>query len=123
MRFSRRRPQFVCLGLFALVAQLVSSFGHVHAGGVGYDSAALACRTFFPQAAGNTCPPSHEDDNGCAVCFTISMGGSLVLPEPPALVLPVVSAEGRCPEQTRALTPNVETAAFQARAPPSFVLA
>src|SRR5919198_1956346 len=52
MRLTKRRPQFVWLGLLALVAQLVSSFGHVHAGRAGYATAVLACRTFFPPPAG-----------------------------------------------------------------------
>ena len=123
MRLFRRRPQLVGLGLLALVAQLVSSFGHVHAGHGGYGTAALACRTFFPPPAGQSCPPSHEDENGCAICLTISMAGSLVLPDPPALVPPVHFGEGRCPEHSAALSPAAATAAFQARAPPSSVLA
>jgi hypothetical protein len=124
MQFFRRRPKLGWVALLALAMQLGASFGHIHAGPVrasraGHDATALACRTFFRPAPDQPCPPSHSDDKGCPICWTMILAGSLVVHDAPTLVLPAFSAESPQPAPARTLAPSVATAAFQARAPPS----
>jgi hypothetical protein len=118
MRFFRRRSQFGYLALLALAVQLAASFGHIHTVRAGHDTTALACRTFFQPVASQPCPPSNHDDKSCPVCLTINMSGSLVLGEPPALAFPQFVSDAPLPDRSRTLAPDLETAAFQARAPP-----
>ena len=76
------------LALFALALQLVLSFGHIHPDDFFRLEAPSSART-----AANTAPlpapapalPSHDD---CAICVSMAMVGSSVLPAPVALVPP-----------------------------------
>lgn len=80
------------LALFALALQLVLSFGHIHPDDFFRLEAPSSART-----AANTAPlpapapapalPSHDD---CAVCVSMAMVGSSVLPAPAALVPPAI---------------------------------
>ena len=119
MHFFRHRPRLGCLALLALAMQLAGSFAHFHATRAGQESAALACRTFFPPAPAQPCPPSHRDDKCCAICWTMALAGSVAVPEGPVLALPELAAGSVLPDCARRLAARVPTAAFQARGPPS----
>lgn len=120
MRAFRRWPGLNCLALMALAAQVCLSFGHVHAHAApgGRDLTQLQNRTFFPPPAHQPNAPSHHDENGCLICWTIAIAGSVVLHDPPPLALP--SAGGLPPPiYAHYLAPAAKTSAFHARGPPA----
>lgn len=118
MRHLRRSSSLGYLALVALAAQLVVSFGHIHAPRTPDANLALACRTFFAPAAGENCPPLKSPRDDCAVCWTVALAGALVLPDPPALVLPAPEIESRLAHHRSAHVAVLRTAAFDARGPP-----
>jgi hypothetical protein len=122
MRAFRRNSSLGYLALVALATQLFLSFGHTHTPRAPDANLALACRTFFNPAADHNCPPLKKHDD-CALCWTIAAAGALVLPEPPALALPIPASESQLPERNRALVLQIATAAFDARGPPLSVAA
>ena len=123
MRHFRRRADIGYLALVALATQLFLSFGHTHAPRVPDASLALACRTFFKPAADENCPPLKTPRDDCAVCWTVALAGTLVLPEPPALVLPAPEIESWAPQLRPAQVATIRAAAFDARGPPLSIAA
>ncbi len=87
------------LALFALACQLVLAFGHVHVGNTGNGlgkvySAALSIAAKGPDDAAAT-PASHRQnpngvaDDFCAVCASINLASSLIVPYAPAIIPPL----------------------------------
>jgi hypothetical protein len=123
--FRSRSSLGAWLAPFALTAQLVVSFGHVHldrnASAPGHQSALLASDA--PTSADVASLPASDEapalaDDYCAICALIHLAGTVVASEPPALSLPVVF--GRAHTQSTAefgLTAQSH-ALFAARAPP-----
>jgi hypothetical protein len=77
--FRTKREAVAWLALLALTCQFVLSFGHVHAARLG----STAVTNIGDAAAG--APPPHKNpagpaDDFCAVCASISLAGTLVLP-------------------------------------------
>jgi hypothetical protein len=113
------------LALFALAAQLVVSFGHVHldrgAPVAGHASALL--RAHAPTGMETASLPAGDEapalaDDYCAICALIHLAGTVVAAEPPALPLPVVFARARSELVAEfGLTARHHTL-FAARAPP-----
>jgi hypothetical protein len=113
------------LAFFALACQLVLTFGHVHFASVGFISAGFAGPA--NPAVGGASPPTspvQQPPGGlaqdfCAVCGTIALANTLLLPALPHSVSPVsISAD------LRWLPAAVELASqnrfhFSARGPPS----
>ena len=116
MRFFRRDRRLAGLALFVLAAQLVLSFAHIHVHAAHrYASAATAgsCAVTTPH-----CPSHNDDDALCSICWTMSIAGSLVLPEPVALELPSFESDTLEAQPSVASFSGNETIQFQARAPP-----
>lgn len=119
MQGLRRRRDLRCLALLALAAQIMVCFGHVHVARAADPAAPLACRTFFPPADEHQCPPYRRDDRSCAVCWTVALSGSLILPEPPAVYLPLDPAAEVALAVSRVPVADETATAFDARGPPS----
>ena len=117
MRFFRREQRFAWLALFALAAQLVLSFGHIH---VHAQQAAHAAAPGSCIAGAHAQCPSHDDDDEtrCSTCWTIAIAGSLVIPAPAALVIPAAAAETVEPLPSIGTHADSQTVYFLARAPP-----
>jgi hypothetical protein len=116
MRFFRREQRFAWLALFALAAQLVLSFGHIH---VHAQQAAHAAAPGSCIAGAHAQCPSHDDDETrCSTCWTIAIAGSLVIPAPAALVIPAAAAETVEPQPSTGTHADSQTVHFLARAPP-----
>jgi hypothetical protein len=117
MRFFRREQRIAWLALFALAMQLVVSFGHVHVHAARQPAHAAAQGACAP---GTPAPcPSHDDDDAhCAICWTVSIAGSLVVPAPAALVIPLQEPEPVAPPPSAGTFADNENLGFQARAPP-----
>lgn len=73
------------LALFALALQLALSFGHIHAEDL------IAPASLATASANETAPADHRsslDHDGCAICATVHLAGTLLLPSPVVAVLP-----------------------------------
>ena len=117
MRFFRRDRRLIGLALFALAAQLVLSFAHIHvhaAHRYAHAATAGSCAVTAP----SHCPSQDDEDTFCSICWTMSIAGSLVLPEPVALDLPSLESDTLEPQLSVATFSDNETVQFQARAPP-----
>ena len=119
MRWYRTNRRFAgTLALFALALQITLAFGHIHL----RDFAGIPGVTAETQA--NTqAPAGHNDtdrsaDGYCLICATVSLAGTLVLPDSIALFVPVGSTTTphwhAC---TTSCTP-IGHALFYARGPP-----
>jgi hypothetical protein len=120
MRFFRHRRGLACLALVALATQFYLSLGHTHARGVfaRYAGSAVACRTLTPPSVDKSCPTRHSHEHECPICWTGSIAGSLVLPEQPALAVPVSQSEHLKLRPAAEPLPIRAAASFHARGPP-----
>jgi len=115
------------LALTALAVHLVMTFGHVHAEWFSTPSAVttaiVATGLHGPDAdgAGSPTQPHRAPiaHNFCAVCASISMLGTLVLPVAQRLAPPRVVVRIHELNVTDAVTPGELRSSPQARAPPS----
>ena len=106
------------LGVLALVLQIVLSFGHVHLGGLrqSTDRASVAgahSAPFDPQQL-----PISDADEYCAICATIHLAATSLLPQSPHLSVPFAV---RAVEHANFIPANFlspRRASFQSRAPP-----
>jgi hypothetical protein len=106
--------------LFALAVQITLSFGHVHVGKIAHLSQPAHATQW--QAADGNAPsrPGHPADANdfCAICATIAMVASSVLPEPTAPPLPIAAPYAWGREFAAAFRSRQAHFLFQARAPP-----
>jgi hypothetical protein len=118
VRTNRRVGAWVAL--FALSLQLVLSFGHIHKAALF--SPSITGIATSQVANGGGAPPDSDRrpgaDDFCAICATISLASTLLLPEPSRLTLPVGHALAWLPEFQIALAASEPHLLFQARAPP-----
>jgi hypothetical protein len=119
MQVFRREQKLAWLALFALATQLVCSFGHVHA-----HSAQRVAHSALPASCVSGthagCPSHDNDDEAhCSICWTISIAGSLVVPAPVALVVPMHEAQSVAPQPSKGTLGGNGSVCFQARAPPN----
>jgi hypothetical protein len=87
--FRSKRIGVTWLALFALAGQLTLSFGHVDLGKVGL---ALSSGAGKSAASVFRSPPQKSPTDGvgdfCAICASISLARTLLVPTSPALVPP-----------------------------------
>jgi hypothetical protein len=115
------------LAFAALAVHLVMTFGHVHAEWLSTPSAAttaiVATGLHGPDAAGAGAPTqpyrAPVAHSFCAVCASISLLGSLVLPVAQRLAPPPVIVRIHEASLTDAVTPGELRSSYQSRAPPS----
>jgi hypothetical protein len=116
------------LALFALTCQLVLAFGHIHLGKISIApmasaaNAALAVNAGDDSAALPRAPPQKNPiqfgDDFCALCASISLANSLVVPSAPTVV-PPISSERVIRWSYAGLEPAVfDHLFFDARGPP-----
>jgi hypothetical protein len=79
------------LALFALALQLILSFGHIHAGDLGLAGPAQADTSYAQPPANHDGTPQDQGDTHdfCAICVTLSLSATALLPVVPSLSLPV----------------------------------
>ncbi len=79
------------LALFALALQLVLSFGHIHADDLGLNAPTQAAASHAPSANGDGTPPQDQGDahDICAICVTLSLSATSLLPVVAALTVPI----------------------------------
>ncbi len=118
MRFFRRDRRFTWLALFALTAQLVLTFGHVHLHAFQHHQAAVAATGTCASHVQSSCPKHSDDDANCPICNLISLAGTLVTPQPIAVDFPSLVSDVVAPQFSIGSFRRTETVHFQARAPP-----
>jgi hypothetical protein len=117
VRYDRRFGTW--LALFALALQIALSFGHVHPGDFRHAGSALAA------AAGTSSAPSapahhpvNDADDYCAVCATIHLAATSLLPQTLPLPVPFAARAVEHVNYTAATFFPTRRAPFQSRAPP-----
>jgi hypothetical protein len=107
--------------LFALAVQITLSFGHVHLDGVTPSRA--AAQTQAQSADGAPAPGGQHHSGGqdyCAICATLGLIASSVLPDPAGLILPIAHLHPWSSHFPTAPAMRWAHDHFQARAPPFF---
>jgi hypothetical protein len=107
------------LALFALALQLVLSFGHIHVrdfAGIPGPAVAQAQVTAAHGPAGDAA--DQANDIYCAVCATVALSGTLVLPSLPALALPANTTNVSHWYRLADRRDRFDHAPFSARGPP-----
>jgi hypothetical protein len=110
------------LAFFALACQLVLAFGHVHGGKTGSYPLAwtVAADT---SSASLTLPSPHQHPTGladdfCAICASISLASTLVIPTSPAVAPPNSFTQDLSWSFAAVELASLDHLLFNARAPP-----
>jgi hypothetical protein len=122
--FRSNRGVVAWVALFALAFQLVLSFGHVHAGKFNTGSLAFAAAETGNAAADG--PPSSPQKKPiglagdfCAICASINLAGTLILPILAIILTPRLFTE-ILPWSLAASAPaSFDHRPFSARGPPT----
>jgi hypothetical protein len=122
MRWCRiRRKPIAGLGLFALLLQLVVSFGHVHSRDLGVSptlGSELAISKATP-ASGQHQVPNGLPDDDCPICSTMHVAASGLLPAMPVVVDPTIGFQVLQISLADQFNPGIARhTLFQTRAPP-----
>jgi Protein of unknown function (DUF2946) len=107
------------LALLALLVQIAVSSVHVHGDDLVLVSAERGTGTPPLASAPRNDPDSPSTDHDfCTICACIALAGSLVLPQPPAIVVAIVPQRIVLADRVLLLVSTDEHWHFQARAPP-----
>ena len=123
--FRTRRGGIAWLACFALACQLFAAFGHVHLGKTGGSSGGGSIAFALADGTGAAAPsyPVPQKNPGvpadyCAICAVIKLAGTLLVPDAPALLVPV-SFVHQLPWSPATAEPSgFEHFPFDARGPP-----
>jgi len=123
MRFIRaHQTSGAWLALAALLVQFVVSFAHIHRDDlvpVVPESAPNASRLNPAVPDDSHSPAPTRDHDFCTICASMALVGSLVLPQPPAVVVATVPRRVGLTERVIVLVSTDQHRHFQARAPPA----
>lgn len=118
------------LALFALLVQLVLTFGHSH----GFVQAAPLVQSQLADSAKNIASSDrtavekqsptrpdreHPGDDNCAICALVAMAGTVTFATPPLLLLPQAIKLLYCTTDAEFIHLESVRTAFQPRAPPA----
>jgi hypothetical protein len=112
-----------CLAFVALALQLILSFGHAHGDKLRLSAAAARDSVFTNVKSGSADTPAgpvrQDNDDFCAICASVTLAGSLILPTPPAATLPPAIDNVWVPPAHASTAAGARRLLFQARAPPA----
>ena len=122
MRFVRaHQTSWTWVALVALFVQIVVSFAHIHRDdpvSVVPENMPNASR-LNPAFPDDSRPPvPTRDHDFCTICASMALVGSVVLPQPPAVVLAIVPRRIDLIERAIILASRDQHRHFQARGPP-----
>jgi hypothetical protein len=107
------------LALFALALQITLAFGHIHLRDfAGIPGVAVAQLQDSVERSSGHNDADRSADHYCLVCATVSLAGTLVLPDLVAHQLPAISADTQRWYTRTASLGRTAHAHFRARAPP-----
>ncbi len=130
--FRTKQVAVAWLALFALACQLVLSYGHIHTspfnsgkfgfGDVGAGSVTLALVADGVQSSADPSAPPQKSPRSlldfCAICASISLAGTLLVPESPVIAALTPSIQ-ILPWSLAAVEPaSFDHLLFDARGPP-----
>jgi hypothetical protein len=122
MRFVRaHQTSGAWLSLAALLVQFVVSFAHVHREDLipVLPEGVLSAAQLDPSLPnGSRSPAPTTDHDFCTICASIALAGSLILPQPPAVVVATVPHRTWLIEWAIILVSTDKPRHFQARGPP-----
>jgi hypothetical protein len=121
MRWVRRNRRIAgWAALFAFALPITLSFGHIHRDRSAYSSPSAPAVSLARTASGDGAPnPDRPGANDfCAICATMGLVASSILPELSALSAPVATERGWLAEFTSPRLSFDQYILFQARAPP-----
>jgi hypothetical protein len=121
MRFIRaHQTSWTWVALGALLVQIVVSFAHIHRDDlvpVVSESAPNASRLNPALPDDSRSPTPTRDHDFCAICASMALVGSVVLPQPPAVVLATAPCRAGLIERA-ILASTDQQRHFQALGPP-----
>ena len=121
--FSSNSGRVAWVAFFALACQFALTFGHVHFANVSVISVALGSSEAANNSAGAPSPPAQQAPTGlaqdfCAVCNTISLANTLILPVAPQPYPPISFGRNLQWSQAETELTSHERFHFNARGPP-----
>lgn len=119
MRFFRQHRSSLWLAIFALSVQLALSFGHIHAHTAKHGLADATPPGTCALTVKSPCPTQNGDDDAhCAICWTINIAGTVVVPPPIVVGPPLRVANPVAPPLSTATLRGSELLRSRARGPP-----
>jgi len=122
MRFVRaHQTSATWVALAALLVQIVVSFAHIHRDDlvpVVPESVPNASRLNPALPNESPSPAPTRDHDFCTICASMALVGSVVLPQPPMVVLATVPCRIGLIERAIILASTDQHRHFQARGPP-----
>jgi hypothetical protein len=122
MRFLRaHQTSGAWVALLALLVQIVVSFAHIHRDDlvpVVPESVPNASRLDPALPDDSRSPAPTRDDDFCTICASMALVASVVLPQPPMVVLATVLRRVGLIERAIILASTDQHRHFQARGPP-----
>jgi hypothetical protein len=106
------------LALLALTLQIALSFGHVHPGYSRHAVGGFAAAGSQPAPSAPTQQPANDADDYCAICATIHLAATSLLPQAPQLPLPFAARPIEHDNIVATSSFSTRRAPFQSRAPP-----
>jgi hypothetical protein len=106
------------LGVLALALQVVLSFGHVHLGGLRHSNDGLSVAGTHSVPSDPQQKPISDADEYCAICATIHLAATSLVPQGPHLSVPFAVQPVEHANFIPANSLSPRRAAFQSRAPP-----
>ena len=130
--FRTKKVAVAWVALLALACQLVLSYGHIHFGAIGFGKfsfiefgAGSVMPVLAADVAQSSADPSETPQKAltglpdfCAVCASIGLAGTLIVPDAPVIAVPTSSIDA-LPWSLAATEPaSVDHLLFNARGPP-----
>jgi hypothetical protein len=106
------------LAIFTLAVQIALSFGHVHLGDFRHTVGGFAAAGTQSAPSAPTQQPISDADEYCAICATIHLTATSLLPQAPQLPVPLATWPVEPVNYTVAISCSTRRAPFQSRAPP-----
>jgi Protein of unknown function (DUF2946) len=106
------------LGLLALALQIVLSFGHVHLGGLRHSADRPSVAGTYSVPSDPQQQPISDADEYCAICASIHLAATSLLPQSPHLSVPFAVRRVEHSDFIPANAFSPRRASFQSRAPP-----
>jgi hypothetical protein len=116
--FRARSKASALLALFALTVQIALSFGHVHLGEFKHARGSLAAAGTSSVPSDPPQQPINDADGYCAICATVHLAATSLLPQAPQLPVPFAAGPVEHANYVAAGSFPARRAPFQSRAPP-----
>ena len=118
----KRKHSLMSLAISALVLQVCVLAGHFHDEDLSAVHDHASCST-EPSSEGSQGCPSHDERDGCDMCWAVVATGTAAIATQSIVDVPAFEGHVIRSRSLRTLAPQIACAAFQPRGPPSTVCA